>query len=184
MSESSTEKSKRKFISLLLEYHWDWQYTIFFDHYPEALNIIDNSLVIKDAIKRAHKDTAILYRLVAKSINPVFLSGTDANTLVPTPYFTFFTSKKIQFTPLQNLIFSHLERRGVYIFPEDEIKGVRIKSRKITYEKLHSYSSAVNRQQPHNLKKLLNKENVNRFGVLNRSKLMKRTDEISEEIIP
>jgi hypothetical protein len=183
MSESSAEKSKRKFISLLLGYQWNWQYTIFFDHYPEALNIIDNSLVIKDAIKRAHKDTAILYRLASKSINPVFLSGTDAKTLVPTPYFTFFTSKKIQYTPLQNLIFSHLEKRGVCIFPENEIKGVRIKSRTISDSKLYSYSSAVNRQQPHNLKKLLDKKNVNRFGVLNKSKLIKRTDEISEEMI-
>jgi hypothetical protein len=185
MSETSLNKTRRKFISLLKDNHWTWQYSVFFDHHPESLNIVENTNTINSAVRKAYPDIAFLYRIVAKSISVDFVSGEpEGAKMVTAPYLTFFTSEKIQFTPLMQLIHKSLERKDVQVSGSENIKGVRLKLREVKDLKVSSYASSVKNQQPHDLNKLLDRNKVNRFGVLNRSKLILRADKLNEELIP
>ena len=160
MSESSEDKSKRTFIKYIENNKWEHQYSVFFNNYADSLNIIENMKKVKRSLKREFSTVAILYRVCLKNCRTELLEDVEDGSSRVTPYFTFFTSEKISFTKVCNSIENTVEI------------SVKVKSQVLTAEKIKSYVLAVVKQKPHDLKKYLGKDKVNRIGLINRVKLV------------
>lgn len=162
VSESSESKSKRVFINHIKNNVWEHQFTVFFNNHSESLNIIEHMRQVKRKLRKDFRDTAILYRVCLKNVKSTygFIEDIEGDKSVVMPYFTFFTSKSITLPEIKNCI-------------EQSIQvSVKIKTKVITEERLDRYIDTVKKHKPHNLKKYLAKENVNRTGLINKDKLV------------
>jgi hypothetical protein len=164
VSESSESKSKRVFINHIKNNVWEQQFTVFFEYHSESLNIIEHMRQVKRKLRRDFRDSAILYRIGLKNVRSIggFIKDIEGDKSVVMPYFTFFTSKIIKLSEIKNSIKQAME------------VSIKVKGKVITEERLGKYIDTVRKHKPHNLKKYLAKENVNRIGLINKDELVPR----------
>ncbi|MDX9664436.1 hypothetical protein QMK50_05565 [Pseudomonas sp. P5_152] len=142
MSESSEDKTKRRFLAVLKGNSWNYQYSVFYDKPELSVNMLSDMAKFKQRLSRLYPDQPFLIRLqeLRKGIvRQVFLS--------------IITTAKVE----------NLREIANKMFPT----VMNVKSRALTAEKLDQIAASIDKQAPHNLNRFFNKENVHRWSVLN-----------------
>ena len=142
MSESSVNKTRRKFINLLTAYNWTYQHSVFYVEHAASVALLNDMVSFKQKLRRECPDQPFLLRMM--------LLNRDKNEQA---YLTIFTTAK---TP-------EVERIAGVAFSAE----TKVRHRKCSTSKLASITSAIAIQKPHNLNRFFGKKKVNRYSVLN-----------------
>lgn len=164
MSESTEERTKRKFIAHYNNDYFTTQISIFYLHSLDGTKALLHKPVITQLIRRNHSEQCFLYRLC--------LTTTDAKNLddlkdtqpphskILMCYHTLFTNEKINEKKLKRTLEKHLKC------------SIKIKQQYISELKKMKYVSAVKKGEPHDLKGYFNTSaNIHRITTIN-SKLL------------
>lgn len=149
MSESSEDKTKRKYLAVLKGNSWNYQYSIFYDKPELSVNMLSDMAKFKPRLSRLFPNQPFLIRLqeLRKGrVRQVFLS--------------IITTAKVE----------NLREIASKMFPA----VMNVKSRALSAEKLDTIADAIERQVPHDLNRFFNKEVVPRWSVLNKELLVIR----------
>jgi hypothetical protein len=144
MTEISSDKTTRRFISALSNTAFCYQVSVFYNNYSDRLKATEHKSIITDQLPRTFPNQAFLYRLGIK----IELDATSLNDLqdnaqygevIDMPYHTFFTTK----TTEVNSFKLALERRlGC---------SLRIQRRVFNDIAKKRYVLALQKGQPHDL---------------------------------
>lgn len=163
MSETSEDKSKRKYLKLLNDYEWNYQHSLFYENPEDSKLLLDDMIRFKQFSRRRCADHALLIRvqLLRKktAYNP---NGTEQ------AYLTILATKDIK-ASIQEAAKTTIS------------SPCNVVIKQLSAEKKNSIASAIKSQKPHNLERFFGKEKINRFTVLNRDKAKKKQDTKQEE---
>lgn len=148
MSESSEEKTKRKYLTVLRGYQWSYQHSVFYDDPDQSHALLDHMARFKQVLRRRCPDQPFLVRI------QTLKKGSAPHQA----YLTIFTTKKVE----------DLREMANKVFPAI----MNVMGKKLSVEKLDQIAKAVEQQKPHDLSKLFDKVGINRWSVLNKQKLI------------
>lgn len=157
MSETSEEKTKRKYLAVLRGYRWSYQHSIFYDDPEQSHALLDHMVRFKQVLRRRCPDQPFLVRI------QTLKKGSAPHQA----YLTIFTTKKVD----------GLREMANKVFPA--IMNVRGKN--LSLEKLDRIAQTIEEQKPHDLSKLFDKAGINRWSVLNRPLLIEQEAGIAEK---
>jgi hypothetical protein len=127
LSESATAKTKRKLSALILNYQWQYQYSIFYDEIPDCQNLAIDDEKLKNRLSRNYPDIPFL--ILRRTIKQEW-KGLEA-------YVTIFSVKNIKdMASLVDRSFS---------------SEITFKKRKLWQKKIEDTASAIRNQRPHDL---------------------------------
>lgn len=144
MSESSEERTKRKFLNQLKNYDWRVQVSLFGHDTPE--NTHELFKYAKTVLRRSSPDQPYLVRLQLKRHRD---------------------SKRLH-AYLSCLTIQKLDSETVALITKT---GLKVKQRVITKKKIESIGSTIKKQNPHDLSLYFGDIPVKRYTVLNAAKL-------------
>lgn len=157
MSESSDDKSKRKYLHLLLNYQWSYQHSLFYEEREDSKTLLDDMIRFKQELRRKCPDQPFLIRIQLHN-------------------------RKTEHSPdggLQAYLVILTTERADKQINEATEKAMsaqcNILNMILTPEKITKAASAIKSQKPHNLERLFDKQKINRFSVLNKNKLKARS---------
>jgi len=150
VSESSEEKTKRKYLTVLRGYQWSYQHSIFYNDPNESHALLEHMVRFKQILRRRYPEQPFLIRI------QTLKKGSAPHQA----YLTLFTSNKVE----------DLREIANKVFPVT----MNVLGKKLSAEKLDQLAEAIDNQKPHDLSKVLNKAGINRWSVLNRQKLVVR----------
>lgn len=139
MSESSTDKTKRKLIKILQTYDFNYQYSVFFNEINDRQEIISEIRLLKEQVRRRHKNIPILFQLRHKKHTDIQKYGEF------TFFITFFSTE-----PLNK-------------FPEINYP---IRERKLHDGKIESTINSIKKQKLHQINLVIGHE-LKRYGIFN-----------------
>lgn len=159
MSESSDDKSKRKYLHLLLNYQWSYQYSLFYEDREESKTLLDDMIRFKQELRRKCPDQPFLIRIQLHNRKTEHSpdGGLQAYLVILT---TERADKSIE-TAADKAMSTQCN----------------ILNRKLTVEKITKIASAIRVQKPHNLERFFGKVKINRYTLLNKNKLKQKTPE-------
>jgi hypothetical protein len=172
VSETSTEKTKRKQIDLLLSYKWVTQISYFYPDYEDSRHIIEDGKKIRKRIQKLNPNTAFLCKLrfITRRANTIENSPSDSNNVVM-PYWTIYSTKA--FNTLEAI---HFLPQGMGEIIYTMIRAVR------SYDP-ESAASSIKGQKLYNVEKHLGAK-ANSYYIINKSILSQHKldqDNTSEE---
>lgn len=147
MSESSEEKTKRKYLTVLRGYQWSYQHSVFYDDPEQSLGLLDDMASFKQMLRRRCPDQPFLIRVQALkkgAVHQAFLS--------------IITTAKVE----------DLQGIANKTFPAK----MNVVGRRLSAERLSQQARVIEEAKPHDLSKLFDKVGVNRWSVLNRLQLV------------
>ncbi len=147
MSETTEDKTKRRYLAVLKGNDWTYQYSVFYDKPELSVNMLSDMAKFKQRLRRLFPNQPFLIRLqeLRKGrIRQVFLS--------------IITTAKVE----------NLREIANKMFPAT----MNVLSKALSAEKLDTIAGAIERQVPHDLNRFFNKDNVPRWSVLNSNSLM------------
>lgn len=148
MSESSEEKTKRKYLTVLRGYQWSYQHSVFYNDPEQSHALLEHMVRFKQVLRRRCPDQPFLVRI------QTLKKGSSPHQA----YLTIFTSKKVD----------DLRELANNVFPAI----MNVIGKKLSVEKLDQIARAIEKQKPHDLSKVLDRVGINRWSVLNRQKLL------------
>lgn len=148
MSETSEEKTKRKYLTVLRGYQWSYQHSIFYDDPEQSHALLDHMGRFKQVLRRRCPDQPFLIRVQALkkgAVHQAFLS--------------IITTAKV------------VDLRGIAnkTFPAT----MNVVGRRLSAERLSQQALVIEEAKPHDLSKLFDKAGINRWSVLNRQLLLR-----------
>lgn len=154
MSESSEAKSKRNYLHLLQDYQWGYQHSLFYDDLHESTALLGDMVKFKQVLRRLCPDQPFLIRiqLLTRKTTHNPDGGLQA-------YLVIITTDNAY-----KLIKDAAEKAMS--------AQCNVISKSLSPEKIARQASAIKIQRPHDLERFFVKEKINRFTVLNRSRLM------------
>ncbi len=163
MSEISEEKSKRKYLHFLQSYQWSYQYSLFYEDIYDSKSLLNEMVRFKQELRRMCPDQPFLIRIQLR--NGKTLNNPEGGTQA---YLTIFTTTKAQ--------------KAIDAATDKAMSTpTNIMSRRISPEALAFKASRIKSQKPHNLEQFFGKKKINRFTVLNKSKLFKHQETTNSE---
>ena len=152
MSETSEEKTKRKYLTVLRGYRWSYQHSIFYDDPEQSLALLEDMAPFKQMLRRRCPDQPFLIRVQALkkgAVHQAFLS--------------IITTAKVD------------DLRGIVskAFPA----SMNVVGRRLSDERLSQQARVIEKAKPHDLSKLFDKAEINRWSILNKSSLIPLQDE-------
>jgi hypothetical protein len=159
VSESSEEKTKRKYLTVLRGYQWSYQHSVFYDDPEQSYALLDHMVKFKQVLRRRCPDQPFLVRIqtLKKGSAPY------------QAYLTIFTTKKVE----------DLREVANKVFPTI----MNVMGKRLSVEKLDQIAGAIEKQKPHDLTKLFDKAGINRWSVLNKQLLLSREEVCQEGIV-
>ena len=148
MSESSEEKTKRKYLTVLRGYQWSYQHSVFYDDPEESHALLEHMVRFKQILRRRCPDQPFLVRI------QTLKKGSDPHQA----YLTIFTTKKVE----------GLREMANKVFPTI----MNVMGKRLSAEKHDQIARAIEKQKPHDLSKLFDKAGINRWSVLNKPLLV------------
>ena len=148
MSEASEDKTKRKYLSILRDYQWSYQHSVFYDDPKLSQRLLQDMVSFKQTLRRRCAAQPFLVRI------QTLKKGSAPHQA----YLTIFTTKKVE----------DLREMANKVFPAT----INVMGKKLSGEKLEQIAGAIERQNPHDLSKVFGKAGVNRWSILNRDKLV------------
>ena len=147
MSETSEEKTKRKYLTVLRGCQWSYQHSVFYDDPEQSLGLLEDMASFKQMLRRRCPDQPFLIRVQALkkgAVHQAFLS--------------IITTAKVE----------DLQGIANKTFPAKMI----VVGRTVSVEKHDSIARAIEKQKPQDLSKLFDKAGINRWSVLNKNSLL------------
>lgn len=147
MSETSEEKTKRKYLTVLRGYQWSYQHSVFYDDPEQSLGLLEDMASFKQMLRRRCPDQPFLIRVQALkkgAVHQAFLS--------------IITTAKVD----------DLREIANKTFPAK----MNVIGRTLSVEKHDSIARAIEKQKPQDLSKLFDKAGINRWSVLNKRLLL------------
>lgn len=147
MSESSEEKTKRKYLTVLRGYQWSYQHSIFYDDPEQSIALLGDMVLFKQMLRRKCPDQPFLIRVQALkkgAIHQAFLS--------------IITTAKV----------GSLGEIANKAFPAK----MNVIGRRLSAERLSQQASVIEESKPHDLSKLFDKTGINRWSMLNKHALV------------
>lgn len=153
MSETSEEKSKRNYLHLLLNYQWSYQHSLFYEDREDSKALLNDMIKFKQELRRKCPDQPFLIRIQLHNRKTEHSpdGGLQAYLVILT---TERADKSIE-TAAEKAMSAQCNILGM----------------KLTPEKITKAASAIKAQKPHKLERFFEKEKINRFTVLNKTKL-------------
>lgn len=151
MSESSEEKTKRKYLTVLRGYQWSYQHSVFYNDPEQSHALLEHMVRFKQVLRRRCPDQPFLVRI----------QTLKKGSVPHQAYLTIFTTKKVE----------DLREMANKVFPAI----MNVMGKKLSVEKLDQIARAIEKQKPHDLSKVLDKAGINRWTVLNKDKLVPET---------
>ena len=147
MSEASEEKTKRKYLTVLRDYQWSYQHSIFYKDAEQSHALLGDMVKFKQLLRRKCPDQPFLVRIQTNK------SGSRTHQA----YLTIFTTKKVEgLRELANKVF---------------LATMNVLGKRLSVEKHDSIARAIEKQKPQDLSKVLEKAGINRWSVLNKDKM-------------
>lgn len=146
MSETSEEKTKRKYLTVLRGYQWSYQHSVFYDDPEQSLGLLEDMASFKQMLRRRCPDQPFLIRVQALkkgAVHQAFLS--------------IITTAKVD----------DLREIANKTFPAT----MNVVGRRLSAERLSQQARVIEEAKPHDLSKLFDKAGINRWSVLNKDKL-------------
>lgn len=147
MSETSEEKTKRKYLTVLRGYQWSYQHSVFYDDPEQSLGLLEDMASFKQMLRRRCPDQPFLIRVQALkkgAVHQAFLS--------------IITTAKVD----------DLREIANKTFPAK----MNVIGRTLSVERHDSIARAIEKQKPQDLSKLFDKAGINRWSVLNKRLLL------------
>lgn len=147
MSETSEDKTKRKYLSVLRDYQWSYQHSVFYDDPELSQGLLEDMVAFKQMLRRRCPDQPFLIRVQALkkgAIHQAFLS--------------IITTAKVD----------DLREIANKAFPAT----MNVVGRRLSAERLSQQARVIEEAKPHDLSKLFDKAGINRWTVLNKGLLM------------
>ncbi|MNJ41418.1 hypothetical protein D3C77_363420 [compost metagenome] len=148
MSETTEDKTKRKYLAVFKGNPWSNQYSVFYADPTMSNSLLDDMVAFKQRLRRVYPDQPFLIRIQLKSG-----SGWPLHA-----YLTMFTTKPVD--GLQDLV------SQLFTTP------MKVLSRRLNEGKMVTIANAIDKQRPQNLSKFFAKAGVNRWTVLNKGLLV------------
>lgn len=154
MSETSEEKTKRKYLSVLRGFQWSYQHSVFYDDPEQSHALLEHMVKFKQTLRRHRPDQPFLVRI------QTLKKGSAPHQA----YLTIFTTKKVE----------DLREMANKVFPAI----MNVMGKKLSVEKLDQIADAIEKQKPHDLSKLFDKAGINRWSVLNKNLLKEEVNQV------
>ena len=148
MSETSEDKTKRRYLAVLRGYQWSYQHSIFYADPEQSHALLDHMVRFKQTLRRRCPDQPFLIRV--QTLNKW---GRPLQA-----YLTFFTTKKVE----------DLQEMAEKVFPAN----MNVRGRTLSVEKHGTIARAIEKQKPQDLSKVFDKVGMNRWSVLNKHMLV------------
>jgi hypothetical protein len=154
MSESSEEKSKRKYLNLLCNYQWPYQHSVFYSDLTESTALLGDMIKFKQALRRCCPKQPFLIKI--QLLNKKTPHNPEGGQQA---YLAIFTTEKT--------------KTAIAFATEKAMRAeTNVIYKKLTREKIANIALAINNQKPHNLEKFFKKEKINRYTILNKDHLL------------
>lgn len=147
MSETSEEKTKRKYLTMLRDYEWSYQHSVFYDDPEQSIGLLEDMVSFKQMLRRRCPDQPFLIRVQALkkgAVHQAFLS--------------IITTAKVD----------DLKEIANKKFPAT----MNVVGRRLSVERLSQQAHVIEQAKPHDLSKLFDKAGTNRWSVLNKHMLV------------
>ncbi|WP_448123656.1 hypothetical protein [Pseudomonas veronii] len=152
MSETSEEKTKRRYLAVLRGYQWSYQHSVFYDDPEQSLGLLHDMAPFKQMLRRRRPDQPFLIRVQALkkgAVHQAFLS--------------IITTAKVE----------DLRTIANKTFPAT----MNVVGRRLSVERLSQQARVIEEAKPHDLSKLFDKVGINRWSILNKDSLIPLQDE-------
>lgn len=154
MSETSEEKTKRKYLTVLRGYQWSYQHSVFYDDPDQSHALLEHMVRFKQILRRRCPDQPFLVRI----------QTLKKGSVPHQAYLTIFTTKKVE----------DLRQMANKVFPAT----MNVLGKRLSAEKHDQIARAIEKQKPHDLSKLFDKVGINRWTLLNKQHLVESTDAV------
>lgn len=154
MSESSEEKTKRKYLTVLRGYQWSYQHSVFYDDPEQSHALLDHMVRFKQVLRRRCPEQPFLVRI------QTLKKGAAPHQA----YLTIFTTKKVE----------DLREMTNKVFPTT----MNVMGKRLSVEKLDQIARAIEKQKPHDLSKVFDKAGINRWSVLNKHLMTEDVEQV------
>lgn len=144
MSESSEEKTRRKFAKYLLDPRWMYQYSFFYEEPEYSKSLIEDQKVFRQELRRKFPNQPFLVR-----VQTLKRPGREFQA-----YLTIYTTQKTEG------MFEVSER--YFLAP------VNVLYRQLTERRREVKANKILTQKPHDLTKLFGQVRIRRYGVINK----------------
>lgn len=153
MSETSEEKTKRKYLTVLRGNQWLYQHSVFYDDPEQSLGLLDDMASFKQMLRRRCPAQPFLIRVQALkkgAVHQAFLS--------------IITTARVD----------DLREIANKTFPAT----MNVVGRRLSAERLSQQARVIEEAKPHDLSKLFDKAGINRWTLLNKQHLAESNDAV------
>ena len=159
MTETSSDKTTRKLISLLREPVWCYQISIFYNNYSDCIHAHNHMQVIKDQLPRSLPEQSFIYRLCLTCTEATHFDDikdkAEFGDKVEAAYHTMFTIDK---TPPGQLQDDMSRRLGL---------DVRVKTMVFDELRRIKYLAALKKNDLHDLKRFFKSDRqIRRYALI------------------
>jgi len=151
MSESSEDKTKRKYVHVLTSNPWPFQCSIFYANPTESTRLLDDMKRFKQRLRRKLPTSPMLIRIKLLHRNKVLQA-----------YVSILTAND------HCDVIEGVASRSFAV-------PVNVRGRRFSAERIARQASAIKSQKPHNLNRLLGDRKINRYSLLNVAYLLTPT---------
>lgn len=150
MSETTEDKTKRKYLALLTENQWSHRYSVYYADPVMSKSLLADMVEFKQVLRKQYPNQPFLIRIQIKA------GGLNGDKTLQA-YLTILTTASSE---------------GLKVVAHDTFSSeVNIQRGKVTSTKLESIASAIDKQKPHDLSKVFGDVRVRRYSVLNKEML-------------
>lgn len=154
MSESSEDKTRRKFAKYLLDPRWVYQYSFFYDEPEYSKSLIEDQKLFRQELRRKFPNQPFLVR-----VQTLKRPGREFQA-----YLTLYTTQKTEG------MFEVTDR--YFLYP------VTVLYRQLTERRREVKAHKILTQKPHDLTKLFGKRRIRRYGIINKHLLVDLDTEV------
>lgn len=142
MSESSEDKTRRKFAKYLLHPRWAYQYSFFYEDPADSKSLLDDQKLFRQELRRKFPNQPFLVR-----VQTLKRAGRELQA-----YLTIYTTQKTE---------------GMFELSEQYFP-VNVLYRQLTERRREVKAHKILTQKPHDLTKLFGQVRIRRYGVINK----------------
>lgn len=144
MSESSEDKTRRKFAKYLLHPRWAYQYSFFYDDPADSKSLLDDQKLFRQEFIRKFPNQPFLVR-----VQTLKRAGRELQA-----YLTIYTTQKTE---------------GVFEVADRYFSApVNVLYRQLTERRREVKANKIFTQKPHDLTKFFGQVRIRRYGIINK----------------
>ncbi|WP_085724684.1 hypothetical protein [Pseudomonas sp. R37(2017)] len=151
MSETSEDKTKRRYLALLTGHHWSHQYSVFYDDLKLSNQLLTDKEPFLQSLRKRYPGQPFLVRIQTKNGNGKGDKGLQAYLMILTT---------AQSGGLKQIV------------DESFTADMNVKSKRLEGLKPYTIASAIENQRPHDLTKVFGDIRIRRWSLLNKAMLV------------